>query len=367
MPHSSGGGSHSGGSHSGSSHSGSSSHSSSSHSSHSSYRRSYTKDSFDDDDSCSFPPFTNQYNSFYNLGYVKYINGIPQYRYFFCPKERHIKEIKQIIAVMIAILILASSLCIFLSVKMPIRNNPGQCEIISENTNIGPLLKLQPSINEFKNKTGINVCIVLDDNSWQENYKSCKQYAYDLYIHLFHNNEKNWLIVYTQDEVPNNINDENYEEWRSSKFSDWHWEGMQGDETDKILDEDALRVFNSTLNRELTYANGNSEDIGNAFVTAFETLNSVVMKKQIDPDTVLPIIFIVAFLFFILLIELIRDMRTLKNYKEMSEVPSSSIVDGKILEDKCDYCGGIYAIGTVTQCPCCGATLMPHNRYGNKF
>ena len=37
----------------------------------------------------------------------------------------------------------------------------------------------------------------------------------------------------------------------------------------------------------------------------------------------------------------------------------------QVIEDVCEYCGGIYVVGTVINCPHCAAPLKPHNQYQN--
>lgn len=350
MPHSSGGGSHSSGSHSSSS--------SSSTSRSSSSGRGY-----------SSPAYIHRYTHTNPYGYVNYHSGgTPEYCFFEKPKSYYTKQLKIAIALFVVITIVATAIFYAFSIKKPIENNEGSCQIIANNSSVGSLSQLQPILNEFKEKTGINVYIVTENNDWKVNYSQCENFAYDLYVHNFKDNEKNWLIVYTQDSKLSldMVNADTTEYLYNSNFVDWYWEGMQGDETDKILDQKVLNKFNQNLQRGLTYANGDPKLIEQAFFDAFSLLNSTVMQPNYEDGSVVLQLaaMLMLFTFVPVFISIISELH---NYKNVTEIPASSMSHGKPIEDKCDYCGSVYVIGTVTRCPSCGAVLNPHYEDGTRI
>jgi len=43
-----------------------------------------------------------------------------------------------------------------------------------------------------------------------------------------------------------------------------------------------------------------------------------------------------------------------RKYRKATEIPQTA------KEDTCEYCGGVYVIGTCIKCPHCGAPIKPH-------
>lgn len=99
--------------------------------------------------------------------------------------------------------------------------------------------ELEKELQEFKKNTGVVPAVVTSNNEeWENNYNSLENYAYDLYVNNF-SDESHWLIVYSQPELIN------------GDFIDWYWEGMQGDNTDKVLDV-FIDDFNKDMQKFLT-------------------------------------------------------------------------------------------------------------------
>ena len=80
---------------------------------------------------------------------------------------------------------------------------------------------LQNTFIEFQAETGITPALltVMPDD-WQSHYNDFSRFAYESYVNLF-TDESHWLFCYSGDP--------------SSEFDDWQWEGMQGNDTDRVL------------------------------------------------------------------------------------------------------------------------------------
>ena len=118
------------------------------------------------------------------------------------------------------------------------------------------------SASELYETTGVPVCVVFDENSaWVSHYNSLENYAYDVYVNMY-NDEDHWLLVYTDDGIDRQA---------AESFSDWYFEGMQGNNTDKYLPERLTSKFNEDLNKALV---NRSNTMGQAFAIAFDEMRA---------------------------------------------------------------------------------------------
>ena len=257
MPHSSGGGSHGGGSH----------HSSSSHSS--SHRS-----------SSSGPSRRIR---------TGYFPGATRYRYYHRHQPRYIYANYDIrkgrsplrllmllfyIPFFIAIVGMASET---FRVPQRLSTDYDTSLVISDYINVlGDTKALENSMMAFYDETGITPAVfTVYNEDWQDNYSSLENYSYDLYVNAF-DDEKHWLIVYSQPQEPD------------SSFNDWYWEGMQGDDTSDILTSAKADGFNSDLQRYLT---DNSISVADAISRAFDNQTPKIMEKSVDTSMLFPFLF----------------------------------------------------------------------------
>ena len=153
--------------------------------------------------------------------------------------------------------------------------------VISDYINVlGDTKALENSMMNFYDETGITPAVFTVYNEDWQNYSSLENYSYDLYVNAF-DDEKHWLIVYSQPQEP----DEN--------FNDWYWEGMQGDDTSDILTSAKADGFNSDLQRYLT---DKSISVADAISRAFDNLTPKIMKKSVDTSMLFPFLFFGGFI-----------------------------------------------------------------------
>lgn len=262
MPHSSGGGSHSGGSHGGGSHGGSHG---GRHSSVNGVR-------------VSKRPFINSNR----YRYRKMGGG---YGYIYANREPGRMSVASFV---FSILFLCPFLFVGIFVVVPVAFpngifNKALTPEYSDNgnyieDNIGVIdnySQLNETLGEFQDLTGVCPYIItVSRNDWENYYNSLENYAYDLYVNHFYD-EQHFLIVYSEAEVYDN------------GFVDWSWEGMQGDDTDSIITSGKFSEFQDDLQRYLTM---NDYSVGEAFNKTFSNSLEYIMENSFNMVTALPVI-----------------------------------------------------------------------------
>ncbi|MBR2523208.1 MAG: hypothetical protein IKE53_02070 [Clostridiales bacterium] len=328
MPHSSGGGSHSGGSHGGSSRS-------SSRSSGRSGSRGGSGGRSDHVGTRAFPGASR---------YVYYSGKKPHFFYANYDVRKGSKSdliVKILIVVLfvIPLTVMPFVLSYFAGVNRPERLDyiyNYKC-VIEDNLDVlDNEDELEDVFQDFFDETGIAVSVITVPNSeWQGKGQTLEQYAYDQYLEHF-NNEYYWLIVYSSATT-------------GDGFDDWHWEGMQGDNTDPVLTPELARGFNENFQKRLTQ---NKYSVGQALAMSFEELTPKMMKATYN-YMMIGIIFACFAPFIILVISMAGFHPVLSaHYKKAIEC-STKYVD----QEACEYCGGVYVVGLHTNCPHCQALL----------
>lgn len=323
MPHSSGGGSHRGGSHS--------SHSSS----HSGSSRGGSSASF---------ARTSRSNFTGARKYVKYKNKKTTYvysNYDITHSSTGLLIFKFLYCLMM--LALFSSIAyVFMDVPKYIDKEYDRTIIIEDQIGIiDDDTELMESFKEFQVKTGVTPALITVHNEdWNDFYTNLEKYAYDLYINHF-TDEYHWLIVYS--EPIGSTGDK----------IDWYWEGMQGDNTDAIINRGITDEFNSNLQKYFTDRKGYS--IQAAVSTAFKDIYPKLMKLHVYDEVFYSMILCDIVTIFIMIIVIRLDPKF--RYKGYRLCPENDIS----LDRKCEYCQGIYVLGTVTACPHCGAPIPLEN------
>ena len=324
MPHSSGGGSHGGGSHGGGSHGGGShgggSGSSSRVSSHA---------------------FAGAKR------YVYYQNHRPVYVYsnYELNKKQTLAEKLMLLIFLVPFTLLPPIITIFdggIARVKPLDMDYNTAIVIEDDAGIlGDTTELEYTLEQFRDTTGITPAVqTLNNEDWKSNYVSLENYAYERYLLMF-DDEKHWLIVYSE---PENVNPE---------FIDWYWEGMQGDETDPIITkkfaDEGVKIFHDNL--LMTNASVNK-----SLVDTFSSL-SVKAKDNMGIHIEWGLMgFSLIWVVFCGYYTLESFGLTPKARRYRQAVACPTIVK----EDTCEYCGGTYVVGTCVKCPHCAAPVKPH-------
>lgn len=336
MPHSSGGGS----SHSGSHHSSSSSSSrSSSSSSHNSIRRS----------SSYFPG---------SRVYVRYRNRRPQYIYSNGNPSTGMGAIASILMFM-AYLFFTSLFKLFGAVDVPHKINTSDVSSTEIVINDGIDVidnedQLRQTLTEFRDKTGIIPAVItIDISDWKEEGYDMEQYAYNTYVYNW-SDEKHWLILYSED-----LNSD-------GQFGTWEWEGMQGDDTDSVLTSYYADRFTDNLHN-MFIARG-SYSTGEAIDKAFSDLSIDIMDTRIDYVTIFMSVFGISISVVVVIVSWKSQKKRVAEYEGYEEVKNPTMSENHIpIEDTCDYCDGVYVVGSVISCPHCGAAIPAHDQSGKRI
>ncbi len=199
--------------------------------------------------------------------------------------------------------------------------------------------ELYKTLEEFQDKSNVTPYIlVISNDVWEDNYTSLQNYAYDTYLELF-DDEMHWLIVYSTDED---------DEWE-----DWYWEGMQGDYTDPVLTTHNTDAFTKLLHKEISKP---KISLGEALNDSFEMLNDTMYDTHFELFNLIIGMFGIclhAGMFYIPVWALGKNRVTDKLAFELPDP------EKHFLEDKCEYCGGMFIHGIHITCPHCGGALPP--------
>ncbi len=320
MPHSSGGGSHGGGSHGGHSSHGSGGSGSSRH----------TRSAY-------FPGSTR---------YVYYKNKQPVFVY----ADYDIRQKRSPLRFLLLLFYLPFILAMVFGVGPNTINIPTKLKtdydteiIIDDRTGVIRNEKnLRQACEDFLDQTGIAPAVITVNNEdWKSHYVNLETYAYELYVNSF-DDEKHWLIVYSS---PKDA---------EGSFNDWYWEGMQGDDTDKILTLKNTNKFNQMVQKCLLQSDKYTPD--EAVIKGFNEITPSLMKVSVNFGQLFIIIFVMGFLgvhAFFMVFYRSKDSKFYEN-----AIPCNEEV---VKQEKCDYCGGIYIVGHHLSCPHCQAPVRAHD------
>ncbi len=317
MPHSSGGGSHSGGSHSGGS--------SSSGSSHSGGGGGGIR--------TSTSPFQGSH------AYVRYReDGSPQYIYSSSSElDKPSSKLRYLLILFYVPFFYFSIMALKGAVNIPERLPVTYDTSIRIEDGLGAVkdeTELRRRMEAFLDETGIAPALVTAPNSaWESYYDSMEYYAYDMYVTRFPD-ESHWLVVYTTGD--------------KNGFDDWHFEGMQGNDTDNVLTQTITSEFNDSMTKYLMQG----DSVDRALSKAFADIEAEgLMKPSADPTGLA--VSLVIFLFSAgHMFLMIRDPH--KKYRDYTLIP-----DAAKDPEYCEYCGSGYWPGTTLKCPSCGAPVKP--------
>ena len=332
MPHSSGGGSHGGGFHGGSFHGGGS----------------FSRGSRSVPDR-SGPIVSNTYRSGYHR-YVIYHGTQPTYFYSrgaVTEKDARPKIAGPIILLLFALLFLCISVGIYY--RSPKKLSLPYDSAVRVTDRAGVLTaqdeaQLKDVFTRFQEETGITPAFLsVSPDEWKGRYSRFTNFAYDAYVNLFHD-ESHWLLCYSGD--------------ASADFDDWVWEAMQGDNTDGILTEKVADTFTQSVQKYLTARTRYT--VGQAFCQGFEDILPGLMKTgfRFDPDESDGTIGITVILLVISVVWLISSLRQARMARDKVGAVRCPTDQGKVQEDTCEYCGGVYVHGIHIRCPHCGAPIQ---------
>ena len=332
MPHSGGGGSHGGGFHAGG------------FGSSSAGRSAYAGRS-----SPSYFPGARRFVT-YRAGKAIYSYA----DYSLIPEEVTAEKCKETITVSVIAFIVCVTviICSFIPPR-PITIDYDDKIVISDNIGVVENESyLREELNSFKKKTGVAPAVVTVSNeTWLENYYDLSDYAYNLYLDTFED-EKHCLIVYSEpaDKDPD--------------FNEWYFETMIGDDTGRIFTEGKETYLAKELQKNFS---DNSLDFDESIAEAFSDCADKIGKYPTYRGDFLSdcafLSFILILIFGFVLLTTLLKRRKYKSYIENPNIFEIKNAEGKtqIKEDTCEYCGGLYVVGTVLSCPHCGAVIPPHN------
>lgn len=329
MPHSSGGGSHGGGSHS--------SHSSSS--SRSSYSGSSSSGS-------SYSVDNTRVSRSYFEGANKYVYYGPRGGIHYLYADR--KPTEPELSVTIIILLILSffawgilwfllELGLYIPRKLDATTYPSGITILDEVGVLSSNQELENALQQFLDKTGVSPAVqIVEESTWKGYYTDLETFAYSEYLRLF-DDEKHWLVTIS---LPSDYN--------HAEFVDWQWEGMIGDDCYPAFNHISEDLFTETIQRYLLRTDVNT--MGDGLRQAYDSFQKVCMERQVE---VLYLVLAagIASVYVLLCWYFIND------YIKAKRCHSAVRIGKNAKEKNCEYCGNLYVVGSVKQCPSCGAPI----------
>lgn len=332
MPHSGGGGSHSGGSHSGSSHRSSGS---------------YSRGSSGSGISNSYFRGANRY--------VYYRNHKPHYYY---AKRRYRPHAGSGVELLFGLIWLCLSLAFVMRVvdvsKGALRLDYADTQIVIDDE-VGLVEDadaLKKTMQEFQEQTGVTMAVVTRRPENADMGVNCETQAYNCYVSRW-DDESHWLIYYVGSDP--------------KRSDDWEWDLMCGDNCVSVLSTEQEDAFSESFHRYLVAAQRYSFDA--AVATALAELTP---STGLHFTTMTGRPLTLEMVCMLLIFPLIGLWLTLSSLKSLFKKPSEEEmaksravkipVKQEPVEDVCEYCKGVYVIGSVDQCPHCGAPLRVHNQ-----
>lgn len=337
MPHSGGGGSHSGGHHGGSHHSGGGS---------------------------SKPRISNSYFNESNR-YVYYLNNRPHYYYALRPYKPKEGLVSTLVFGVFWLLFSMAFVLVFIKYddggKLPL-NYDKEIVIDDGAYMIDDEERLKEYLLEFQEKTGVTVGVVTRNSYDTYKGNDCELQSYNCYVSMW-DDESHWLIYYVGD--------------NKDRSDNWEWNLMCGDDCVKVLSYDQEDNFTQNFHRYLVASTRYSFE--DCIIKALSELNIETGKRIVFRDGVtvngkssggakvdivtavlLSIFPIIGFIIVLKSIISLVKKPTEEQVARMNAYRMSNAT-GAVQEDICEYCRGVYAVGTVTSCPHCGAPIVPHN------
>ena len=185
---------------------------------------------------------------------------------------------------------------------------------IADNIDVINERELEPILAEFQTKTGICPYVMTVNNEdWQGRYSSLENYAYDLYVNTF-GDEQHWLVIYSEPETPD------------EDFNDWYWEGMQGNDTDRILTESKANKFLDSLHKYLTK---NDVSVTEAFCIAFSEANGYMMERNTSLTDLLPFAFFILIWVIVIGANMVgMIVAFVRGRRDYTEVPKDYVYTG---------------------------------------
>lgn len=339
MPHSGGGGSHSGGSHSGGG-------------------------SRSGGGGSSKPRISKSYFSG-SSRYVYYWNHKPVYYYAVKPYEP--KEgtgsvlVFGLIWLMISTLMVAAFIRFDGGGRLPL-DYDNEIVIDDGAGMIDNSRELVRYLEGFREESGVTVCVVTRNSHDTYLGNDCEKQAYNCYVERW-DDESHWLIYYVGD--------------RKDRSDDWNWNLMCGDDCVRVLSYAQEDKFTESFHRYLVASSRYSFE--ECIIKALSELEIDTGKKlvyragvsvngelhggdRVDLLTgallgIFPAIGLILVIFSLVVL-LKRPSKEQLAKKNAYKMPSAK---GVVHEDTCEYCDGVYVVGTVISCPHCGAPIKAHN------
>jgi len=169
--------------------------------------------------------------------------------------------------------------------------------------------ELEEALVKFEDTTGVCPIVYCTYNSDWTTYKDLEDYAYDLYVSNY-SDEEHFMIVYSID---------------PDDTGDWYWEYMIGDDTDDILTSGKLEKLGKTFQKDLEQGT----EPGEALTRYFDEAADYVMLAKSETTNVFPPLIFMMMIMVFFIVAMIMSLRQYNRKYERVDKQGNPIDDGQ--------------------------------------
>lgn len=217
-------------------------------------------------------------------------------------------------------------------------NTDSYIHIYDDLSVLGDTYDLGAKLYGFYETTGITPAIyTMSNSSWNGHYSNIENYIYELYVNMFED-ENHCFIVFSGGESEGSWNDGNLVV-------------MCGKAAGLIFSDEYIDKFTEIFQKRLDKAS--EYPVSDALITALENITPTIMEQRFN---------IVVFAIMLILLVCTCVSGYILVFRNANKYyPEARRITKSATEAACDYCGGVYVVGSCTTCPHCGAYIQLSN------
>ena len=170
--------------------------------------------------------------------------------------------------------------------------------------------ELEEALVRFEDTTGICPIVYCTYNDDWTTYRKLEDYAYDLYVDNY-SDEEHFMLVYSLD---------------PDDPGEWSWETMVGDDTDNILTGRKLKELGKALQADLE----DGTEPGEAITKYFDNASDYVMKPDSETDGGFFPVFVMLFIVAFFIVAMVLTLRQYNRKYERVDKRGNPIDDDEV-------------------------------------
>ena len=167
--------------------------------------------------------------------------------------------------------------------------------------------------------------------------------------------ESHWLICYSTESADAGLDAEE----ETDAFDNWQWEGMQGNDTDRIITTKVADHFTENMHKYLLARSRYT--VGEAVNQGFLDIMPGIMERSFsfESDDIVYVLLYSGLMIVLPAFFIVKKLKRVEPMRGKENAVKCPTDQGKLPEDTCEYCGGLFVHGIHISCPHCGAPVKP--------